>query len=271
MRRLAAAAVVAAVFVTAPLVSSRAAEANETCTDGAGVSLVVDFGSLGGGVNLRCAGTNNNNGYDVFNHANVSYETVSGKDFVCRIAGKPNDANCSTYPAGDYYWSYWWAKPGQDWQYASRGAGAHKPSPGAYEGWSFVSSDTATPPRYPPPPAPTTTTSVASPPSSSAGSPAGTEPPSASPTTRASSSGAARTTTVPAVAAPTNPSTSTSISRDGVVYVIDPSPSTSVALGHVDLTRSGKGGGTSVGFLLSGLAIVGLGAFAVAFLRTRGR
>jgi hypothetical protein len=263
VRRIAAAVAIAAVLVTAPIASR--ADDNQACRDGQGVTLVVDFGSLGGGVNLRCAAQPVNNGYDAFRRTNVSYETVSGKDFVCRIAAKPENADCSGYPPGDYYWSYWWAKPGEQWQYASKGAGAHKPVPGAYEGWSFVSSDTATPPRYPPPPAPATTTTTAA-----VSPPASTEPPTPGPTTtrgRHERPGAALTTPAPVAT-----TTSTS-SVDGVYYVIDPSPSTSVKLGHVDLTESGKGSGTSLGFILSGVAVVGVAGIGIgiAFLRGRGR
>jgi hypothetical protein len=265
VRRIAAVLAIAAVLVTAPI-AGRADDANETCNDGQGVTLVVDFGSLGGGVNLRCAAQPINNGYDVFRHTNVSYETVSGKDFVCRIATKPADADCSNYPPGDYYWSYWWAKPGEQWQYSSKGAGAHKPSPGSYEGWSFVSGDTSTPPRYPPPPAPATTTTAAASPSPSP-SPSATEPPTTG--VRGSPSQAP---TIPHTATSVGVAATTStLTVDGALYVIDPSPSTSVALGHVDLSESGKGGGTSLGFILSGLAVVSLGGLAVAFLRTRGR
>ena len=241
----------AAMLLVAPM-ASRADDANQACTDGQGITLVVDFQSLGGGVNLRCAAQPINNGYDAFRRANVSYETVEGKDFVCRIAALPEDANCSAYPPGNHYWSYWWAKPGGDWTYATKGAGAHKPVPGAYEGWSFVNSDTATPPRYPPPPPPTTTTTPAT--------TAPTAAPSGPTTTRGRGSSGTATPTTPTTVSTTTsavPTTSTT--------------ATSLALGHVDLTQSGKGGGTSIGFVLSGLAVVTLGAAAVAFVRLRAR
>jgi hypothetical protein len=235
--------------------ASRAEDANQACDDGQGITLVVDFQGLGGGVNVRCAAQPVNNGYDAFRHTNVSYETVSGKDFVCRIAAKPGDADCSAYPPGNYYWSYWWAKPGGDWQYATKGAGAHKPVPGAYEGWSFVNSDESSPPRYPPPPAPTTTTATT----------ATTAVPAAAPTTTATAgvreNPGLATETTHTLPATTEPEPSTTVVTTA----------TSIALGHVDLSRTGKGSGTSLGFVLSGLAVVGLGAVAIAFLRGRGR
>jgi hypothetical protein len=242
------------VLVTAPL-ASRAEDTNQACTDGQGVTLVVDFQSLGGGVNVRCGAQPIGNGYEVFRHANVSYETVSGKDFICRIAGAPDDANCSNYPPGDYYWSYWWAKPGQDWQYSTKGAGAHKPSPGAYEGWSFVSSDTASPPRYPVPPAPTTTTTTAT---AAAGTAAAGTALTTATTMPVRSSGPPRAAT-----------THTDVTTTTSTTLADVAPPTSVALGHVDLTQHGTGGGTSLGFILSGLAVTLLAAIAIVVVRAR--
>jgi hypothetical protein len=255
MRRLLVAGAIAAVLVAVPF-ASRGDDANTACSDGQGVTLVVDFQALGGGVNVRCAPQPVGNGYDAFRNAHVSYETVEGRDFICRIAAQPENANCSNYPPADYYWSYWAAKPGGEWQYTTKGAGARKPSPGSYEGWSFVSSDTASPPRYPVPPAPTTTTT--------ASTVAADAPATATTTTRVrTSSGSAplsthtdfaTTTSVPEATASTTAETSTSL-----------------PLGHVDLTQTGKGSATSLGFILSGLAVVGLGVLAVAFLRGRGR
>jgi hypothetical protein len=49
----------------------------------------------------------------------------------------------------------------------------------------------------------------------------------------------------------------------------DVAPSTSLALGHVDLTQHGKGGGTSVGVILSGLAVTLLAAIAIVVVRAR--
>lgn len=244
MRLLAAAVVGAAVLFAVPFASR--ADDNQACSDGQGVTLVVDFQALPGGVNVRCASQPISNGYDVFHHTNppVSYETVSGRDFVCRIAGVPENADCSNYPPADAYWSYWWAKPGEDWQYASKGAGAHHVPPGAYEGWSWVSSDHAYPPRYPVPPAPTTTTTT----NDAVTTPA----PSATPTTRA------RVADAPAV---TTPSPTTTVLA-GVAVATTTTTTTTVALGHVDLSRSAHHGGSRMGFVVSLLVIVVLAAIA---------
>ena len=245
----------AAVLLAVPL-ASRAADDNQACSDGQGVTLVVDFQALPGGVNVRCASQPISNGYDVFRHTNppVNYETVSGRDFVCRIAGVPEHADCSDYPPADAYWSYWWGVDGK-WQYASKGAGAHHVPPGGYEGWSWVSTDHAYPPRYPVPPAPTTTTTTVTTP---VDSPA---PVVAVTTTRGRGSGG--------TAATTAPTTTTTTAAFFAVPVL--TTTTAVALGHVDLSQGGKSGGTSRGFVLSGLAVVTLGAVALAFVRGRAR
>jgi hypothetical protein len=65
--------------------------------------------------------------------------------------------------------------------------------------------------------------------------------------------------------------TTTSVAPETSTSTSTSTTATSVALGHVDLTQSGKGGGTPIGFIVSGLAVLTLGAAAVAFLRMRPR
>ncbi|HVT78763.1 MAG TPA: hypothetical protein VHD87_17110 [Acidimicrobiales bacterium] len=255
MRRLVAAALIAAALLAVP-VASRADDANQACTDGQGVTAVVDFQSLGGGVNVRCGAQPISNGFDVLRHANISYETVSGSDFVCRIAGQPENADCSHTPPGNAYWSYWSARPGGDWQYQAHGPGSRKPPAGSYDGWSFSTGDKA-PPRYPVPPAPTTTTTATTATSAPARTPVTTTPPAG-----VRSTGASRVTT------PAPSSTTTSTLPSDVLLVAD-ATTTTVKLGHVDLSETGKGGGSGFGFVLSGLAVLLVGA--MAFVLRRGR
>ncbi|HVV37289.1 MAG TPA: hypothetical protein VHC63_11845 [Acidimicrobiales bacterium] len=255
MRRLAAAAVIAAVWCALPG-ASRADDANQACTDGQGVTAVVDFQSLGGGVNVRCAAQPISNGFDVLRHAHIAYETVSGSDFVCRIAGKPESADCSHTPPGNAYWSYWSARPGGDWQYQAHGPGSRKPPAGSYDGWSFSTGDKA-PPRYPVPPAPTTTTTVTSAPAP-APSPVTTSPP-----TGVRSNAPSRLTTPP----PSTSTTATTSTLPNSVALVPDATTTTVKLGHVDLSETGKGGGSGFGFVLSGLAVLLVGAMAFALRR----
>ncbi len=243
--------------------ASRADEANRACDNDQDVTIVVDFGALGGGVNVRCGTQPIKNGFDVFRNANVSYETVSGSDFVCRIAGKPgtDTEDCANTPPANAYWTYWYAKPGGEWKYSNLGPGSRKPPPGSYEGWSFNSGDKSSAPRYPVPAAPsTTTTAVPSTPV------APTSPPNeVAPTTRPSARTGTSSTSPPAVVATT---TSVTVTELGLTPM---STTSSVPLGNVDLTAGSSDGGSSVGFILSAVGLGGLGALSFAFLRRRGR
>ncbi len=143
-----------------------AAGENQPCLDNVGITVVVDFQELGGGVNVRCApGVANletgrlevTDGFDALKQAGITYQTtVRFAGFLCKIAGKPADDPCiDTSPAGAY-WSYWVAPRGGQWCYSNLGAGARtRPlPPGSIEGWSFSKdrrSTTTSPPRYRPP------------------------------------------------------------------------------------------------------------------------
>lgn len=252
-----------AIVVASAPTASRADDANRACDNDQDVTIVVDFGALGGGVNVRCASQPINNGFDVFRHANVSYETVSGSDFVCRIAGKPGveAEDCANTPPADAYWTYWYAKRGGAWKYSNLGPASRKPPAGSYEGWSFNSGDDAAAPRYPVPAAPSPTTTAAPAPDQTAP----TSPSPAPPTSRTASA-VATTTTAPA--ASVDATTSTSVAA----LALTPETTTSsVPLGDVDLSVGSTDGGSSVGFILSAVGLGGLAVLAYAFVRRRGQ
>lgn len=108
------------------------------CAGYEGVTVVVDFGTLGGGVQTRCAPEPVKSGFDALSRAGFSYEVIPG-GFLCRIDGKPSNRPCNRTPPPDYYWSYWLAsEPGGAWTYSDLGAGSRDPEPGSVDGWSFV-------------------------------------------------------------------------------------------------------------------------------------
>jgi len=127
-----------------------------SCADGDGVTVVIDFQELGGGVEVRCAPDRPGTGFAALQQAGISYDTtVRFPGFLCRIAGKPSNDPCYTASPADAYWSYWMAPRGGRWCYSNFGAGARRPVPGPVEGWSFSLNKTAeqTPrPRYLPDP-----------------------------------------------------------------------------------------------------------------------
>lgn len=157
------------------------------CSGNEGVTVVVDFGTLGGGVQTRCAPEPVKSGFDALSRAGFAYEVIPG-GFLCRIDGKPSNRPCNRTPPPDYYWSYWLAsEPGGAWTYSDLGAGSRDPEPGSVDGWSFVdgcerrpgeSTDCEQPSTTSTSAAPTTTRSddvggVASTPTTSAAAPGG--------------------------------------------------------------------------------------------------
>lgn len=113
-----------------------------------GVWVVVDFGSLGGGVSTRCATS--------YSNGNAALRATFGATFsggmVTAIAKKP--ANPDIYKD---YWSYWHASRRSDgsysgWSYSNLGAASYHPAKGSAEGWHYVSlSGSASPPGAKPP------------------------------------------------------------------------------------------------------------------------
>lgn len=153
------------------------------CSDPDGVTVVVDFQSLGAGTIVACAPGPVSSGFDALGQAGIGYQTVTAfPGFICRIQGLPGDADCADTPPANAYWSYWTAERGGSWRYSQTGAGSRTPPAGSVEGWSFSTNPTSadsTPPRTAPPapvaePTPTpepTTAETAAPPQPPAGRP----------------------------------------------------------------------------------------------------
>lgn len=170
MRRLlrAAAAVVVAVAGGAAFAApARAAGTAGYCADGNGVTVVVDFNELGGGVVIRCAPGDQATGLSALKNAGFAVAGTSrwGEGFICRIEGRPGVSTepCVDTPPATAYWSYWHASNGGSWTYSDRGVKNRKPPAGSFEGWSFSKgrSESTAPrpgaapirPAAPPPPA----------------------------------------------------------------------------------------------------------------------
>jgi hypothetical protein len=150
------------------------------CPTAEGVTVVVDFQELGGGIVVRCAPGPVVAGYTGLDALrDAGFDPVGtrryGLAFVCRIAGKPapdqvlpidGDPNyreaCIDTPPPSAFWSYWYAPNKGSWTYSQGGASNHDPIPGGFEGWSFSlnhTEDGAPPPGIaptrPPHPRPT--------------------------------------------------------------------------------------------------------------------
>lgn len=125
---------------------------NAACSTPEGVTVVIDFQDLGGGVNVRCAPGAVGSGLDALDRAGIRYQTaLRSPGFVCRIAGMPADDPCHVASPASAYWSYWIAGRGGTWCYSDLGAGSRTPPPGSIEGWSFSlnrSGRSTPPPRF---------------------------------------------------------------------------------------------------------------------------
>jgi hypothetical protein len=248
-----------------PIASAASTEA--ACDDPAGVTVVVDFGDLGGGVQMRCAGWPVTSGLDALDRAGFDTALVlTQPGFVCRIDGKPADDPCQVTPPGDAYWAYYEAARGGSWRYSIRGPAATRPEPGSVEGWAFGDSRQ---PGVPPPPVEEPTQP---PPTQS--TPPPTSPPASQPVPPQSTPGSA----TPSPTAPIPPS-------DPTPTVDSPSPTAAATVaseaGASDAGSPTTGGsataGTAepsspVGILVAAAAVLLLGgaAWVTAWRRRRG-
>ena len=257
-----------------------------------GVTVVVDFQELGGGVNVVCASGPVSSGLDALTRAGISYRTAQRfPGFVCRIADRPATDPCVNASPASAYWTYWIAAPGGTWCYATLGAGNRQPPPGTFEGWSFSLDKVAAkipPPRFSPPaattsPAPTLNRSdCTSEPQPSIATTATTAPPTtappttAPPTTAAASTNAATTSAATTVASSTTELSTTAIATTttGVTTTTAPTTTAPTTTGPpttaVDLGNDGGDGGP-VPFVASVAVIAVLGAAALVISRLRAR
>ena len=140
------ATLLAAVIVAAGLVGAdplaRPALAAK-CSPNTGVTVVVDYGPLGGGVVTNCYLGDPPTGLAALQGAGFTVTGTQrwGLAFVCRINGKPTPAQepCVNTPPASAYWSYWHASPGGTWSYSTLGASSYNPAKGKVEGWRFGS------------------------------------------------------------------------------------------------------------------------------------
>ena len=192
----------AAVLVTAAVglgVPSAAQAA--TCSSSQGVSVVVDFHQLGGGVQTHCdRGGAGKTAWDQLEDVGYRLTGVQKQPgFVCRIDDKPSETQdaCVTTPPADAYWSLWWSdgRSGK-WAFSSTGAGSLKVPAGGYVAMSWQGGAGKAAPGASPTPHPTQPTS--SPTTRAPTSPASSHAPGLTPSSSTTSS------------APSTPSATTS-------------------------------------------------------------
>lgn len=161
IRRLIGALTLVAIGIPMPVAAAPAQPVSGydgPCVDNVGITIVIDFRELTGGVNVRCAPGPVTSGLDALDKAGILWEgTQRFPGLVCRIAGMPRSDTeaCVNAPPLSAYWGYWLAQRGGQWCFSNLGAGSRKPPAGTVEGWSFALNRTAgdtPPPGYAPPP-----------------------------------------------------------------------------------------------------------------------
>lgn len=140
---------------------ARAAGYDGACTSSSGVTVVVDFGPLGGGVATRCSPVGSGaTGIDALQAAGIPVAGTQryGLAFVCRLYGEPTSARtlpggyheqCVNTPPTDAHWDYFKAANGGSWSYSSTGASGSAVIPGGFEGWRFSEGSRIAPGRAP--------------------------------------------------------------------------------------------------------------------------
>ncbi|WP_201440776.1 hypothetical protein [Saccharothrix sp. 6-C] len=257
-RALTALAVVGLALTTVPLTAHAA--------DCGGVTVVVDFGPLGGGVRTGCAPGDPATGTAALTAAGFGYTFAARQPgFVCRINGAPSSDPCVTTSPTTAYWGYWHGRPGGSWVYSSTSAGAYDPAPGSVEGWAFGAggqpgiAPPAPQPTQPAPPPPAAGQPVQP---GQPGQPGQPEPPApvpgqptqqtAQPSETPASTTAGTTTSPPSSAATTAAGTTSSTAA--------PTGPTAVAVEPTAGTSSGGAVGLVVGIVVIA-ALAGLGVW----------
>lgn len=265
---------------------ARAAGYNGYCTSGSGVTIVVDFRSLGGGITIRCAPVGGGaNGVQALQAAGIPVAGTRryGMAFVCRLYGKPSADPCVNTPPTNAHWDYWKASNGGSWSYSSTGASQSAVIPGGFEGWSFSTGTRvapraaprrpAHPPAHKPKPAPSHTTTSVRPPARHTTAAASHQ---SSSSTAAPSTSAHRKAASPSSRAVTKSRTgSTSTSAAGAS---SSNGSTAAVAGGVRLANSDKlindstkSSGINATTVVGGiiLAVLAVGGGAIAIVRRR--
>ncbi|GAA1765347.1 hypothetical protein GCM10009795_009870 [Nocardioides hankookensis] len=219
--RLAAACLLAAAAgVGVPASAASAA----TCSSADGVSVVVDFHELGGGVQSACvADGGGDSATSLFSAAGFPLTYVQRQaGFVCRVAGQPASDPCINTPPADAYWGLWWSDgtSGQ-WTYATTSAGGLKVPEGGYVAFSWNGSSARSAPGASPAVHPAAPTKA---PSSSA-RPTPTKPTSLKPTTTKPTSVATPKATSAGGAASQSPTSGESASSRPSPSAVETTPS----------------------------------------------
>lgn len=155
MSRIARGAAVALCAAVVAVPAGAQPASASTCAAGSGVSVVVDYNSLGGGVVTSCVaeggGDTASSIFAAAGHTLTYAQRQPG--FVCRVDDVPADDPCVNASPADRFWSLWWSDGDSgSWTYSSQGVTSLKVPEGGSVAFSFDDVDgearpSATPPQ----------------------------------------------------------------------------------------------------------------------------
>lgn len=234
----------------------------EGCAPAEGVTVVVDFGALGGVV-VGCAPGQQANGVAALAAAGFSVAPGTGPGTVCTIDGQPVQGYPYCWVTGGY-WSYWKKGWGSAWGFSGVGPGAGPLAVDSIEGWywaeGFQSStpradETTAPPTTAPPTTATPTTAPTTEPAPTTSTPSTSTTPESTTTTGGDGS------TVPST--PTGPTGPTSTPGTGSLPVAAPAPGGVRPAGSAATPRAAgalaRTGGDPTTGLVAGLVVLAAG------------
>jgi hypothetical protein len=143
----------------ASVVAPGADAAPGRCEPGTGVTVVVDYGSLGRSTGIGCDPSGGGDqADDVVERAGFDITYTTGQPFVCRIDGAPDETQdaCNRTPPANAYWALFWNDgKGGGWTYSSQGVASLRVPTGGSIGWRWQDGgDRDNPREAPNPPAP---------------------------------------------------------------------------------------------------------------------
>ncbi len=112
------------------------AAAQGACATSTGVTVVVDFNTLPGGVDVDCVGAGEPAIAQLFAAGHSVEQVQRFPGAICRIDHQPGSGSCVNMPPASAYWWFWWSD-GQsgEWTYSTEGAGTLTVPEGGYVGF----------------------------------------------------------------------------------------------------------------------------------------
>ncbi len=147
------AATVMATVAGTGLVPAPAAAAGR-CAPGEGVTVVVDFGGLGGGTQVACVQDGAGQPSTVVvERAGFELDGVrSDPGFICAINRRPDpNSSCARTPPADAFWGLFWSNGSSArWSFSTVGAGSLDVPEGGSIGWRWQNGGARDEPGAPP-------------------------------------------------------------------------------------------------------------------------